>query len=344
MSGRAARGVAGGVRHDDAEAIDRARVRAAARAVAIWIAGATAAVTAVGAAAIATIVALQARHEGAEHEHGGAGVITPKPDAEWVIERDTVIWLVVIGAILAITVLTVVGWIAARRAVRPLADALRLQRRFVADASHELRTPLAVLSARAQLVERRLARGEPVDEPLAELRRDTAAMAEVLDDLLLAAESAAVDGGERTDVAAAAARATGNVQVIAADAGVRIALDVRATPAVRMPETGLVRCLVALLDNAVAHSPAGGEVDVEVDVERTAAVLRVRDRGAGIQGLEPDAVFDRFAHGPERGRRRGFGIGLALVRDLAQRYGGDVAVESTSADGTVMRLRLPVED
>jgi signal transduction histidine kinase len=68
----------------------------------------------------------------------------------------------------------------------------------------------------------------------------------------------------------------------------------------------------------------------------------VRDEGPGITGIDVDQIFERFAHGSADGRRRGFGIGLSLVRDLAVRHGGRVVVESTSGEGTSMRLELPI--
>ncbi|MGT2426683.1 sensor histidine kinase [Amnibacterium kyonggiense] len=110
---------------------------------------------------------------------------------------------------------------------------------------------------------------------------------------------------------------------------------------VGLSEASLRRALVVLIDNAVAHSPDGSRVQVAAEVERGRAVVRVRDEGGGIVGIDVEQVFERFAHGPDRGRRRGFGIGLSLVRDLAVRHGGRVVVESTSDTGTTMRLELP---
>jgi two-component system, OmpR family, sensor kinase len=133
-----------------------------------------------------------------------------------------------------------------------------------------------------------------------------------------------------------------DLQVLAAERGMTIAVDVENEARVGLSETSLRRALVVLIDNALAHSPEGGTVRVSAEVERGRAVVRVRDEGPGITGIDVDQIFERFSHGPDEGRRRGFGIGLALVRDLAVRHGGRVSVESTSGDGTAMRLELPV--
>jgi K+-sensing histidine kinase KdpD len=111
---------------------------------------------------------------------------------------------------------------------------------------------------------------------------------------------------------------------------------------VPLPAVTLVRLVIALVDNAVQHSPAGTSVIVSAGVEEGAAAVRVTDRGSGIHGIAPDAVFERFARSSENGRRRGFGLGLSLVRDVAVGAGGTVSVESTSSAGTTFLLRLPV--
>jgi len=117
--------------------------------------------------------------------------------------------------------------------------------------------------------------------------------------------------------------------------------------------------VLALVDNALSHAPSGSTVTVSTRVDGGAAVLSVTDRGAGITGIDPARVFDRFARadpppaapaapatvvapaaGP--GRRPSFGIGLALVREIALRHGGSVRVAATAATGTTLELALPV--
>jgi signal transduction histidine kinase len=220
-----------------------------------------------------------------------------------------------------------------------------MQRAFVADASHELRTPLTVLETRLQVLSRKLEREEPYVDTLAAVRRDARIMIELVTDLLLVAEASATDAGDAEagcDLRPVVLSSVRDLQVLAAERGLTIAVDVENEARVGLSETSLRRSLVVLIDNALTHSPAGGTVRVTAGVDRGRAVVRVRDEGAGIDGIDVDQIFERFAHGPADGRRRGFGVGLSLVRDLAVRHGGRVDVESTSGTGTVMRLELPV--
>ena len=100
---------------------------------------------------------------------------------------DIIVGGVSIGLI-AIALAGLLGWLVTRRAVRPLVDALRRQRQFVADASHELRTPLAVLDARIQLLQRSSRASDPHHELVTQLRHDTLSVIGVVSDLLHAAE------------------------------------------------------------------------------------------------------------------------------------------------------------
>ncbi|MDR1807620.1 MAG: HAMP domain-containing histidine kinase [Propionibacteriaceae bacterium] len=234
-----------------------------------------------------------------------------------------------------------VGWFVARRAVRPLADALTLQRHFVADASHELRTPLTVLSTRIQLLQRKLARGEPVEPTVTKLKDDATSMNEVLNDLLLTVEGATPDATP-TPVRAAVNEAVESLRPIADQAHVHLAATATADPAVLVAPKSLSRAVVALVDNAIQHSPTGAAVEVTTSVEGATAVIRVRDHGPGIPDADPTRMFERFAHGAETGRKRSFGLGLALVSEIAQRNHGDIAIEATGPEGTTFALRLPL--
>ena len=104
-------------------------------------------------------------------------------------------------------------------------------------------------------------------------------------------------------------------------------------------DVALDRCLVALVNNAISHAPENSRVEVVASSSGQRVQIRVTDRGAGIRGIDPQHVFDRFASG-RGGRAVSHGIGLALVRETLARVGGTVSVESTGPEGTVFLLDL----
>jgi signal transduction histidine kinase len=255
---------------------------------------------------------------------------------------DIIEGAIIIGVV-AIAIAAAMSWFATRRAVRPLGEALRLQRAFVANASHELRTPLAVLDARLQALQRRIVPTDPSADTIAELRRDTTILVEIVDDLLEAAERGP-DHREETEANPVVELAVDSMRLLAADRGITIGLAATERITVMMPAAGIHRCVVALIDNALKFSPNGSSVDIALRSEGSDAELSVRDRGGGIRGIRQDAIFDRFARGTETGGRPGFGIGLALVRDTVERYGGAIRVVQTGPDGTEIAIRLPRSD
>lgn len=259
---------------------------------------------------------------------------------------DMLIALVVVG-IVAVLLAALMSWVIARRAVRPLGDALRIQRTFVADASHELRTPVAVVAARVELLRQELTSGTDPAGNLAGLEEDVRLLGDVIADLLLAAAPPEGTETERVTAVAALADSTlADLRMIARERKVELTLVAEDDPVTRVPASTLRRCIVALTDNAIGHSPPGGTVTVTLRPAKSRSdfTMVVRDQGDGIVGIDPGRLFDRFARGDssERGASRsGFGIGLALVRDLADRYGGRIEVSDTSSAGTAFTLTLP---
>ncbi|MDQ1576466.1 MAG: two-component system, OmpR family, sensor kinase [Microbacteriaceae bacterium] len=263
---------------------------------------------------------------------------------------EALIGLIVVG-VLAVVIAGVLSALFTRRAVSPIAQALRMQRTFVQDASHELRTPLAVLDARLQILQRTLAPNDPTTTTVSELRADTRDLINVVNDLLLVADTGnEADNTLTSPLAPAISHAVDAMRVLADPRGITIRLDVDANPASAVPPTSLQRCITALLDNALTHSPDASTITVSVTTTGTHAVITVADHGAGIQGIDPDHIFDRFAHSspppdasPDASpRRRSSGIGLALVRDIATRHGGTIRLVQTSPSGSTFELRLPL--
>jgi signal transduction histidine kinase len=251
----------------------------------------------------------------------------------------------VAGLVLA----AVAGSLLARSAVRPMVAALTLQRRFVADASHELRTPLTLLSTRAQMLRRRVRAGSGTLDAAAVAADvdgvvlDAERLAGILDDLLLAAAPLSAGPGEPVDVAGVADEVVAAVAPAAGAAGMTISTRCPSGPAfVRGSPAGLRRAVTALADNAIRH--ASSEVVVEVTTSGESVVVQVTDDGPGIDVAMLPRLFDRFASTGQSGGvgARRYGLGLALVSEIADRHGGSVAA-SNASDGTgaVLRVELP---
>jgi len=334
-------------RTDAATAADRRRVQQAALRAGVWVAVASVAVVAIITTVIVTVMFATSRPEH-RPPHGGFDADGVGGRGPQVVDLDDVVPVAIIVGLLGVVVLGLIAWWASKRAAQPLASALEVQRRFVADASHELRTPLTTLTSRIQLAQHRAVRGGDIDEVLDDLRRDAAVMDAVLTDLLLTAETAGAHAGDAGALASVAAAARDAIAVIgprAAERGVSLVVEASGDPEVAADPTSVTRALIALLDNAVRYSPAGSTIRVDARPVGRRVEIRVADAGSGITGIDPERLFERFARSADpaaTGGRRGFGLGLALVRDIATRFGGSVRVESTSAAGTTFLLDLPV--
>lgn len=239
-----------------------------------------------------------------------------------------------------------VGLLAGRRAVRPLGEALELQRQFVADASHELRTPLAVVSTRAQMIQRHLSPevSEAHRIEVEQLVDDTRAMGEVVSDLLLSAQLMhSPVAAESVDLTALAAEVVRSLAAYAVEQSVDLVSASPSTDEVRVAgvRTSLRRATLALIDNAIAHSPPGGEVRVSVEVSGDTVHLAVADHGQGVPAGDLERITRRFARSrAEEGGRR-VGLGLALVTQIVQSHGGQLLVGDTPGGGATFTISLP---
>jgi hypothetical protein len=153
-------------------------------------------------------------------------------------------------------------------------------------------------------------------------------------------------GFRRLDLRDAVARAVDAARPMLTPAH-RLTVHQTASPVPVMGDAHpLSRVVTSLIDNAIRYSPAGGPVHISVDVERSAAVCRVIDRGIGIAARDLPTLFTRFgriANG-HNGGAAGDGLGLHLGRELALLHGGDIAVESAPGLGTSFGLVLPLAE
>jgi signal transduction histidine kinase len=239
------------------------------------------------------------------------------------------------------------GLLLARRSIRPLADALALQRRFVADAGHELRTPLTLLSTRAQLLRRHVVSTEHADEEvrtgLDEIVDDSRALTEIVQDLLTAADPRQTAEAVEVDLADLAGAVARAAEGRAAERSIAVVVSAQQGALVTGAPVSLRRMIVALLDNALDH--ARSHIDVSVGPHRDSVVLTVADDGPGFSAGVEDRAFERFASARDaqtaEPHGRHYGLGLALVAEVVSRHHGTVDASTRPEGGGVVTVRLP---
>jgi signal transduction histidine kinase len=249
-----------------------------------------------------------------------------------------------VGLILA----AIVGAFVGRRAVRPLVEGLAMQRSFVADASHELRTPLTLLSTRAQVLDGALRTSDVPDQLLADSRgviEDVQRLGGVVDDLLAAADPRVDAVREPVEVHALCRSVVDSASMYAAERAVTL-VGTAAADAVQARVWGspvaLRRAVTALVDNAIDHTPPGGNVHVHTSVRGRSVVIAVSDTGPGLSPQAAATAFGRFHSGGQRAGRAHYGLGLSLARDTATRHGGTLRLAPAApASGATFELSLP---
>jgi signal transduction histidine kinase len=223
-----------------------------------------------------------------------------------------------------------VGELAAtlNRMLASLERAREAERRFVGDASHELRTPLTALRGNVAYA----LRHGPDDAVLADIDDGVRGLGRLLDDLLALAreDAASPSAAEVVDLVALAREAAADDPLqrttVAGDRG---------SVLVRGERDALARAIGNLVQNARRHGPAGGRIRMTVGIEDGRARLTVADEGAGLAPDDAARAFERFWRAPGA-REPGSGLGLPIVRAIAERHEGEVRV-----DGPRFTLDLP---
>ncbi len=236
------------------------------------------------------------------------------------------------------------------RALARMQEELRRQeaarRSFVATASHELRTPLTMLQGTMELLDEDLRDGldiedaqEQVTNARRELRRLSTLASELLDlsrlDAAVQLRSEPVELGELA-------------RAVAAEFGLRAAEHEVPIEVVPPPDpcwakadpAACARVVRILIDNALRYAPKGEPIVVITEQLGNRIVVEVADRGQGVPEDERERIFERFHRGRAAGAESGFGLGLAIGRELAERMGGTLLLEDSDV-GACFQLALP---
>ena len=224
-----------------------------------------------------------------------------------------------------------------------------LRTHFVATVSHELRTPLAGIYGAAKTLRQRdrALADEQRDHLLAVVGDQSERLARIVDEILLASQ---LDSGTlpiAEDAFDAADLATAIVDAARAGLPANLSIDLR-TPSSLPPVAGdgdkARQVLGNLVDNAVKYSPNGGRIEVELERRNGCVRFTVRDEGLGIPAGERDHVFEKFFRvDPTMSRGvGGTGLGLFIARELVDRMGGRIWVDSQLGAGSTFAFELRV--
>jgi two-component system CheB/CheR fusion protein len=218
---------------------------------------------------------------------------------------------------------------------------------FLATLAHELRNPMAPIRYAVALL-REDATPAMREQARGIIARQSAHMARLLDDLLdmsRITRNAITLQWEVFDLRAAAEQAAENVRPLYAELAHRLSVELPPTPVlVNGDPTRLQQVLGNLLDNAAKYTDRGGHIVLAVTQQDRHAVVRVKDNGIGIAPQDQSQVFELFTQLQQPGRGGGgLGIGLAVVKQLVELHGGEIALASEGPGrGSEFTVRLPL--
>jgi two-component system phosphate regulon sensor histidine kinase PhoR len=222
----------------------------------------------------------------------------------------------------------------------------QLKSELMANVSHELKTPLSVVRMFADMLRSgRVPSEERKLEYLDIICRESERLTSLIDNML---DFSALEGGKgpyrlrQGDLGDAIDRALDAFRYRSEQDGVEIQLQRPGElPPVFIDQEAIALAVINLLDNAVKY---GGQTPVELEIttKRHSVDVAVRDHGPGIPSDSLRRVFERFYRGPHTSPTRGSGIGLSLVKNIAQAHGGRAWAKNAAGGGAVVGFSIPI--
>jgi len=229
------------------------------------------------------------------------------------------------------------------RSIRPIKRAHEAQSRFTSDASHELRTPLAVMKAEIEVA---LRDKEPTIE---EWREVLSSNLEEIDKLTKLSEMllnlSHLDHDKLKMGPVNLNKITSSVVRSFKQPPKRIAISGKRIRFVKADETAVIELIRILVENAILYSPKDTQILIKITKQNGYAKLIVNNQGKIIDEDKMPHIFDRFYRADSSrtsGEKKGFGLGLALAKDIVELHNGSIEVTSKPEDGTTFTLSLPI--
>ena len=280
--------------------------------------------------------------------HKVVGVLEVAQPITWVGDAlSRLVRQLVLASAIGIVLGALASLLMATRSLRPISRAFQRQREFVADASHELRTPLTLIRTNVEAWLRRSngstrVYAKSIVEEVEQLNRivgDLTTLA-LADARQLRLDPRPIELNEV--VQALIVQAT----PLAEERGVQLRPDLNGGVRVDADLVRVRQLLLILIDNALTHTPSGGEVSVGVARQSGRAHVTVADTGDGIPSRDLPHIFERFYRADKARTREngGTGLGLAIAKWIVDAHKGEIDVRSTEGKGTEVDVSLPALD
>lgn len=244
------------------------------------------------------------------------------------------------------------GWILALRDVTQFKKLNRNQSEFMRIVSHDLRSPLTAMQGFASMLELGLV-GEMnekqkhfVSKILAGITQMTALVENIQDAGRYDPESGFYELTRSYCDLGEMLRKIVDNQLVPAEKSLTISVAVADNvPIINADANMIERAIINLVDNAIKYTPSGGKVEVGAKCENNEVIVTVKDTGLGINEQDQQHLFERHIRiaRQEHKKIKGSGLGLFIVRSVAQRHGGDAWVESTEGKGSTFYLGIPLD-
>ena len=255
---------------------------------------------------------------------------------------NNVLRLTLLASLACIAIVFLLLVFLSRRVVRPFAENLEKQRRFVTDASHELKTPLAIISANTGLLEASLGENRWLASTQVQVSRLDRLIGHLVE-LARTEETLTEEEIQPVDLSGVVAGQMEDYRLLAQTSGKELESDVAPGVTVRGAADNLKRLCTLLLDNAVKYCDSGGTIRLTLAQRGRWAVLSISNPCAGLDPAQLPRLFDCF-YRADASRSRdtgGYGIGLSTARAIVQRHRGRLTAKSE--DGLVVfTARLPL--
>lgn len=229
--------------------------------------------------------------------------------------------------------------------IEKLETAFKKEKQFASDASHEMRTPISVIisSAEAALA------GEKADheyrETLRQILSESKRMGSMVSKLLLLSrgdDSKYKYEFEELDLGMLAEEVAGQMQESAATKAISIIYEPKENAKIKADQTLMVRMLINLIDNSIKYGKEGGTVRISFKNIEGGVEISVEDNGIGISPEDLPFVFDRFYRADKSRSSEGNGLGLSIVKWIADLHNGKVSINSICGEGTLVKVILPI--